>query len=357
LSTTPVERIDSSVSSGSGEWNSVIAATPAWCRSHSILASAASRTRSVASVMSGPMPSPGISVTLLLISLTTPSFRDVFRTVLVLRVLLAPLDEVFQPARPLRSLLQRRAEQVERATPCHVVQRITREKRPRHFLAVGRHRDRADGRDTTPRLEQFLRRRREDVDVRSDPRPQRPSPLELSPVLRDTNLHDVAAQRDVGVDALPRIELRHILRGGQGQVLTLRQDTVACCDCQKKKRRTPAAHHAPIHRTSLPVPNAPFRRAMRTRPQGSSVCAITRASDAATSPEPSSPGSPAITPYHSRCPPEVSISASAAGARPASGRGTKPTAAGTSARRASSSPASRRRSPSSGSPMFFTCAT
>src|SRR5690242_13455592 len=54
--------MDSIVSSGIGSSNFSTAAIPASRRSHSNEAPAASRMRTVASVMSGPMPSPGINV-------------------------------------------------------------------------------------------------------------------------------------------------------------------------------------------------------------------------------------------------------------------------------------------------------
>src|SRR4051794_22766284 len=64
LSATPFCLIDSSVSSGSGfpPW-SAMASSPAGRTSHSNSTPVASRTRRVASVSSGPVPSPGISVT------------------------------------------------------------------------------------------------------------------------------------------------------------------------------------------------------------------------------------------------------------------------------------------------------
>ena len=54
---------DSSVSSGSGVPASSMTSTPAWRTSHSRATPVASRTRRVASVSSGPVPSPGMRVT------------------------------------------------------------------------------------------------------------------------------------------------------------------------------------------------------------------------------------------------------------------------------------------------------
>src|SRR5688572_26838258 len=54
--------MDSSVASGIGWPCASTAARPASWRSHSKFAPAASSTRTVASVMPGPMPSPGMSV-------------------------------------------------------------------------------------------------------------------------------------------------------------------------------------------------------------------------------------------------------------------------------------------------------
>ncbi len=60
---TPFAFTDASVSSGSGVPASSITSTPAWCTSHSSSTPVASRTRRVASVSSGPVPSPGMRVT------------------------------------------------------------------------------------------------------------------------------------------------------------------------------------------------------------------------------------------------------------------------------------------------------
>src|SRR5947208_1870786 len=64
LSATPVSRIASRTSSGSGlpPYFSITSA-PASCRSQSNSTPVASSTRRVASVSSGPVPSPGMSVT------------------------------------------------------------------------------------------------------------------------------------------------------------------------------------------------------------------------------------------------------------------------------------------------------
>ena len=64
LSATPFRRIDSSVASGSGlpPWSAITSAPAGWT-SHSNSTPVASSTRRVASVSSGPMPSPGMSVT------------------------------------------------------------------------------------------------------------------------------------------------------------------------------------------------------------------------------------------------------------------------------------------------------
>src|SRR3954465_3574379 len=64
FSATPVSRIASSTSSGSGlpPYFSITSA-PASRTSHSNSTPVASRTRRVASVSSGPVPSPGMSVT------------------------------------------------------------------------------------------------------------------------------------------------------------------------------------------------------------------------------------------------------------------------------------------------------
>ena len=63
FSATPLRLIDSSVSSGRGVPASSITSTPACRTSHSKSTPVASRTRRAASVSSGPVPSPGISVT------------------------------------------------------------------------------------------------------------------------------------------------------------------------------------------------------------------------------------------------------------------------------------------------------
>src|SRR2546430_2111210 len=63
LSATPVRRIESSVWSGKGfppNWS--ITSAPACCTSQSNSTPVASRTRRVASVSSGPVPSPGVNV-------------------------------------------------------------------------------------------------------------------------------------------------------------------------------------------------------------------------------------------------------------------------------------------------------
>src|SRR5450759_1909813 len=57
---TPVRRIDSNAAAGNG---SVSAATPSRCSIQSMATPVAASTRRVASVHSGPMPSPGITVT------------------------------------------------------------------------------------------------------------------------------------------------------------------------------------------------------------------------------------------------------------------------------------------------------
>src|SRR5436305_13163420 len=64
LSATPFRRIESSTCSGSGlPPYSSITSVPACCTSQSNSTPVASRTRRVASVSSGPVPSPGIKVT------------------------------------------------------------------------------------------------------------------------------------------------------------------------------------------------------------------------------------------------------------------------------------------------------
>src|SRR5215212_4079923 len=63
LSATLLRRIDSRTWSGSGVPYWAITASPASTTSHSNETPDASRTRRVASASSGPMPSPGISVT------------------------------------------------------------------------------------------------------------------------------------------------------------------------------------------------------------------------------------------------------------------------------------------------------
>ncbi len=61
FSATPCFFTASTVASGSGtSLPFSIAATPAWCTSHVIGASTASKTRFTAAVISGPIPSPGI---------------------------------------------------------------------------------------------------------------------------------------------------------------------------------------------------------------------------------------------------------------------------------------------------------
>src|SRR4029077_124205 len=62
LSPSRVRAIDSIVASGIGLLQAATPAAPATCRSHTKGALTSSRIRSVASVMSGPIPSPGISV-------------------------------------------------------------------------------------------------------------------------------------------------------------------------------------------------------------------------------------------------------------------------------------------------------
>ena len=64
FSATPVRRIESSVGSGSGlpPYCSITSAPACWT-SHSNSTPVASSTRLVASASSGPVPSPGISVT------------------------------------------------------------------------------------------------------------------------------------------------------------------------------------------------------------------------------------------------------------------------------------------------------
>ena len=63
LSATRFSRTDASVDSGSGVPSASITSTPACRTSHSNGTPVASSTRRVASVSSGPVPSPGISVT------------------------------------------------------------------------------------------------------------------------------------------------------------------------------------------------------------------------------------------------------------------------------------------------------
>src|SRR5262249_42560234 len=63
LSATPFCFTDASVSSGSGVPCSSMTSTPAWRTSHSRSTPVASMTRRVASVSSGPVPSPGMRVT------------------------------------------------------------------------------------------------------------------------------------------------------------------------------------------------------------------------------------------------------------------------------------------------------
>src|SRR5579871_2245356 len=63
FSASLVFRMLASVASGIGSLTAATAAAPASWRSHEISAPAASSSRTVASVIDGPMPSPGISVT------------------------------------------------------------------------------------------------------------------------------------------------------------------------------------------------------------------------------------------------------------------------------------------------------
>ena len=63
LSATPFCLIEASVSSGSGVPAVSITSTPAWRTSQSKPTPVASSTRRVASVSSGPVPSPGTRVT------------------------------------------------------------------------------------------------------------------------------------------------------------------------------------------------------------------------------------------------------------------------------------------------------
>src|SRR3954453_16693501 len=63
FSAMPRSRIDSSVRSGSGLPSSSKTSMPAGCSSHSNSTPVASSTRRVASAISGPVPSPGMSVT------------------------------------------------------------------------------------------------------------------------------------------------------------------------------------------------------------------------------------------------------------------------------------------------------
>src|SRR5687768_16657717 len=67
--------IDSSVASGIGSFHWATPACPAVCLSQAIDAPAASRMRTVASVMLGPMPSPGIRVIRVLMRLGEGSWR------------------------------------------------------------------------------------------------------------------------------------------------------------------------------------------------------------------------------------------------------------------------------------------
>src|SRR5262249_1527469 len=60
---TPLRRMESSTVCGSGSPDWASASLPAACCSHSSFAPAASSTRTVAAVTSGPMPSPGMRVT------------------------------------------------------------------------------------------------------------------------------------------------------------------------------------------------------------------------------------------------------------------------------------------------------
>src|SRR5438128_2374219 len=62
LRPTLLRRIDSSASGGNGVPYFAIAGTPISCRSHSIGTPVASTARRVASTISGPVPSPGMSV-------------------------------------------------------------------------------------------------------------------------------------------------------------------------------------------------------------------------------------------------------------------------------------------------------
>src|SRR5918992_2528622 len=63
LSATRWRLMESSVQSGIGSPNRATPAIPASCSSQAMSAPAASRMRTVAAVIEGPMPSPGIRVT------------------------------------------------------------------------------------------------------------------------------------------------------------------------------------------------------------------------------------------------------------------------------------------------------
>src|ERR1700682_813930 len=70
-------RIDASTCSGSGVPNSAMEASPAWWTSQSNSTPVASMTRTAASQISGPTPSPGIRVTVCRTEIQLPVFEEV----------------------------------------------------------------------------------------------------------------------------------------------------------------------------------------------------------------------------------------------------------------------------------------
>src|SRR5437899_3175880 len=91
FSATLFLRTDSRTLSGSGVPNSAIAASPARCTSQSNSTPVASRTRTVASHISGPTPSPGMSVTACFVNPLNAAVREPLP---VFEVVGVDLDEV-----------------------------------------------------------------------------------------------------------------------------------------------------------------------------------------------------------------------------------------------------------------------
>src|SRR5690606_1018131 len=104
---------------------------------------------------------------------------DEIRVVLVLGELLAPVDELLQQTRPFGPTLQGAAENVLAAPPQDVAERVVAQHGPRDLTITFGVRGDPDRGHAVVALEQCLSVGREEVDVRTDLRPDHPAPLEL----------------------------------------------------------------------------------------------------------------------------------------------------------------------------------